>query len=308
MKLRFARLLLPVLALTVALPVFAAEPTPPPATPKPPEKEREKGAEKPGELPGAKPAEPTPPPPPPPPPVAPPATLKVTVDQPGMSAEIDGDAHPLKEGDNFWTRRPIPTRVVIKGADGKVLLEDNVQLKPGETYTLTVSTMSEIKLEVTEGTQIEIDGKMADAKPGTFSTRLRAGSHTLLVKRPGYFGQKGTIAVDAGRSHTIGTSLEKVPDMSRTRTVAWAGIIGGSAMLMSAVVLEFATDANTRGPGGDAARWILGGGGSVAVITGTLVLKGAMDAMDAPEVKETPFTVGFAPTRGGASAMVGLSF
>lgn len=60
-----------------------------------------------------------------------------------------------------------------------------------------------------DGAEISIDGKFAGSTPSTL--QIKAGEHTVSVKKAGYIVWERTVTLNAGGNITIDAALEKAP-------------------------------------------------------------------------------------------------
>lgn len=191
-----------------------------------------------------------------------------------------------------------PARARIEPAEGDLG-------EPGQEVRVTVKTRGHVTVTVAGEGRAEVDGKPLTAKEGKAEVDLPAGEHSLIVKQPGYFGTKGALAVAPGRTAEVVPRLEKFSGGGNP-TLAWAGILGGGALIVAAISIDAFSKYDQIG--GDATRWTLLGLGSVGFVGGTILLKSAIDAEASPPVRDGSFDVKVSAVRGGAVAQVGGTF
>lgn len=292
------------LGLAVALPVHA-QPAPAPSSDRP-----APAADRPAPTPAPA-AEPAPAPATPPAAAAP-GTLVVVADADGLVAELragsDTRAVGLKKGENRFEYPAGVVKIVIKKADGATVHEAEVQVPSGAEARVQFASRGQLVVKAPEGGKVEVDGKALEAKDGQVAADVDPGDHSVVVTAPGKVGQKGQVGVTAGKTTTVQAKLDAFQPAGNT-TLAYVGMIGGGALVVTALVI----DATTRFDelGGDATRWGLFGVGAAGFVGGTILLKSTMD--EQPPVQDRGFDVqvsgvGLAPTKGGAMAQVQLKF
>lgn len=209
-----------------------------------------------------------------------PGHVVIVADADGLVAQVGGALHGLKKGAN---RYPLPAgshTVVVKNKKGAKIGSYPVTIAPAGEATVKVATVGTLTLNVADGGSLEVNGKKVKAKNGVASTSVPAGSHSIVVKRPGYFGTKGSLEVAAGSKLAIDPAMEKFKGGSRT--LAWAGVVGGGALVVTAVLLEAFADAGDVG--GDATRWVLVGVGTAGFVGGTILMKDLIKKENNPPV------------------------
>lgn len=80
----------------------------------------------------------------------------------------------------------------------------------GQNVTALVAETTSISVKSTpDGAEIMVDGKFAGSTPSTL--QLKAGEHTIVVKKPGFVLWERPLSVVSGSSVTIDAALEKIP-------------------------------------------------------------------------------------------------
>ncbi len=212
----------------------------------------------------------------------------------------------LKKGENrvelpqgHFTLLVDPAKVRAEPAEGD-LTESGGELR----IVLTTLGRVDVALPGEDG-RIELDGKTLPAKDGKVHAEVPAGPHSLIVRRPGHFGAKGSVDVAPGRTTAVTAQMEKF-EGTGNKTLAWVGIIGGGALVVGAIAVDAFGKYDEIG--GDATRWTLLGLGAVGFVGGTILLKGYLDEDATPPVKDARFDVKVAVLPGGALAQVGGKF
>jgi hypothetical protein len=164
--------------------------------------------------------------------------------------------------------------------------------------------MGSIVVEVSDQQAIEVDGKAVTVKDGRAQSSHAAGKHSVVVSAPGRVGQKADVEVVAGKTHTISTELQQLE--IGNKSLAWAGIFGGGALLLTSVLMESFVDAGAAG--GDVTRWGLAGVGTAGFVMGTIMMKDILKKESAPPVEDTTFKVRVSAARGFQGASVALRF
>lgn len=262
---------------------------------------------------GKRPPAATPPPAAAAPPAAPaapaaPGNVVITADADDLVAEIkpaSGDARVvgLVKGDNRIELAAGDATVTITTKAGRRISDNKVTVASGADVALDVKSRGKLVVQAPADASVELDGKDVPADAGQFSVDTTSGGHSVLVQRPGYYGQKGNVDVEVGKTAKLAPEFESFDAGSR-KTIAWAGIIGGGALVVTAIVIDANTTYNQAG--GDVVRWTLLGAGGAAFVGGTVLLKAIMD--EAAPVKDAKFSVQLAHLPGGGSAALALRF
>ena len=239
-------------------------------------------------------------------PEAPPApgALILVVDADTDEATVGGQAASLSKGENRLALPAGSVAYVIKFASGLTVKGDAVVPPGGEVRASAWSTGG-ILLHVGEGAKVEVDGKALPVVAGQAAADLGIGSHTVVVTQPGYIGRKASVDVTGGHISEITANLQKF-EVPVDNTVAWVGILGGGALVITALIIDAATDYNKVG--GEATRWTLLGVGTAGFVGGTLLLKHNMDAVGLPPTQDGTFDVKISRWGSGAIASLGWRF
>ncbi len=235
-------------------------------------------------------------------------TLVIMADADDLVAEIKpatGEARVvgLKKGEN---RTEVPAgdaEVVITTKAGRRILDAKVAITAGADAPLDVKSRAKLVVQAPADAEVELDGTDVTPTAGQFSVETTPGGHSLVVQRVGHYGQKGPVDIEVGKTTKIVPEFERFDPGSR-KTIAWAGILGGGALVITAIIIEANTKYNEAG--GDVVRWTLVGAGAVGFVGGTVMLKQIMD--EPAPIKDAKFSVQVARTQGGAVATVGLRF
>lgn len=82
--------------------------------------------------------------------------------------------------------------------------------KDGETPNTNTADASGVSVKSSpDGAEISIDGKFAGSTPSTL--QIKAGEHTISVKKAGYTLWERTVTLTAGGNITVDAALEKTP-------------------------------------------------------------------------------------------------
>lgn len=271
-----------------------------PAWAKPPKAEPAAAVATPAPAPvAAPPAEAAPPAP------AAPGVLVLVADDDGLVAEVSGTIAGLKKGDNRFDLAAGSARVVVKTAAGKVVHEGVAVIPSAAEERIAIVSLGKLEVRAPAQSKVAVDGKDLTASGDAYAADLQPGSHSVVVTSAGRIGKKGSVEIEAGKKAAIAANLEAFEPAGH-ETLAWVGIIGGSALIVAALVVEATTKYDEAG--GDPVRWTLLGVGSAGLVGGTLLLKSAMDEAAAPPVKEGTFDVKVTQVRGGAMARLAMRF
>lgn len=212
----------------------------------------------------------------------------------------------LKKGENrielpqgHFVLQADPARMRAEPAEGDLT-------EPGGEVRILLTTQGKVAVAAPGlDARVEVDGKALVAHDGKAQAELPAGPHSVIVRKPGHYGAKGTVDVAPGRTADVSAQLERF-EGNGNKTFAWAGIIGGGALIVAAIAVDAFSKYDDIG--GDATRWTLLGLGSVGFVGGTILLKGYLDEEAAPPVKDARFDVKVAALPGGALAQIGGKF
>jgi hypothetical protein len=228
----------------------------------------------------------------------------IEVDRADLSAELAGAMHGLKEGSNRYEVPAGSHQVVVRGKDGKTVGSYPVQVPPGGEAVVRVVTKGTLVIPAAAGRVVEIAGKAAPVKDGKVEAKIAAGKVPVVVKEPGRVGLSGEVEIVAGKTASIDPKLEAFDPGDKTW--AWAGILGGGVMVVSAVLIETFVPATDWG--GDATRWTLAGLGTAAFVVGTVHMKDILANENNPPVKPGRFDVRLSGGRRGGGASLALRF
>lgn len=254
----------------------------------------------------APPAEPAPAPEPPP---AAPGFLLLQADADDLLVDLTAPNQPaqrigLKVGDNKIELPAGTVEVAVTTKEGRAVLTRSLTIVSAATETLAIVSRAKVVIEVAADASVELDGTERDAPTkGRSELLLPPGTHGLTVQRPGFFGRKGDFTAEVGKTTTVHVELDPY-DAGGKKTWGWVGLIGGGALVVSAIAID--TFSKYDDIGGDATRWTLFGLGAAGFVGGTIVLKAAMDEV-AP-VRPGKYDIRVARTQGGAAAMVQVTF
>lgn len=239
-------------------------------------------------------------------PVAPPAVIVLVADADGLLAEVKSGNETrmvgLKKGDNRVEVAAGSVQITVKTSDGRTVTDQTVQTA-AEAVRVAVVSLGRVVVQVPADADVELDGKEVQADKGVYSFEAAPGAHTLLVQRAGHYGQKGAIDVAMGKTTTVPVTFQSW-DAGGKKTWAWVAMIGGGALIATAVTINAVSTYDELG--GDVSRWTLFGLGTAGFVGGTVLLKHAMD--EAAPVQDTRFNVQVGRTQGGAMATVGWKF
>ncbi len=279
-------------ASTDTAPAAAPAPTPAPAdgTPAAPAE---------GATTGEAPAEPAPAPEPPKP-----GHLILEADADDLVAEVAGAVHGLKKGSNSIEVAAGDWTVVVRTKAGKAIGSYPAHVDPGADATIQIVSTGALVVPVDNGRTVEIAGKPVEAKDGKIEARFAAGKVPVVVKEPGKTGLKGEVEIVMGKTATIDPKLEAFDPGNKT--LAWVGILGGGALVLTGVLMEGLVDASSAG--GDATRWTMMGLGTAAFVGGTILMKDILAKENDPPVKDGSFDVRLSASSRGGSASLALRF
>ncbi len=233
-----------------------------------------------------------------------PGSLILVVDADTDEATIGGQAASLKKGDNKLGLPAGKIAWTVKFANG-LTVKGEANVPAGGEARAEAWSAGKLLLHVGEGAKVEIDGKVAQVAAGQVLQDVGIGSHTVVVTQPGYVGRKASVDVTGGHTTEITASLEKF-DMPVNNVLAWVGIVGGGALVVTALIIDAATQYDKVG--GEATRWTLLGVGTAGFVGGTLLLKHNMDEVGTPPTKDGTFDVKVTRWGNGAMALLGWRF
>ena len=233
-----------------------------------------------------------------------PGSLILVVDADTDEATIGGQAASLKKGDNKLDMPAGKVAWTVKFANG-LTVKGEANVPAGGEARAEAWSAGKLLLHVGEGAKVEIDGKAAQVAAGQVLQDVGIGSHTVIVTQPGYVGRKASVDVTGGHTTEITASLEKF-DMPVNNVLAWVGIVGGGALVVTALIIDAATQYDKVG--GEATRWTLLGVGTAGFVGGTLLLKHNMDEVGTPPTKDGTFDVKVTRWGNGAMALLGWRF
>ena len=233
-----------------------------------------------------------------------PGALVLVVDADTDDASVGGQAASLKKGDNKLSLPAGDVAFVVKFANG-LTVKGEAKVPAGGEVRAEAWSAGKILLHVGEGAKVEIDGKVVPVASGQAQQEAGIGSHTIVVTQPGFIGRKASVDVTGGHTSEITANLEKF-DVPVDNTLAWVGIVGGGALVVTALVIDAVTDYNKVG--GDATRWSLLGVGTAGFVGGTLLLKHNLDEVGSPPTKDGTFDVKVTRWGNGAMALLGWRF
>ncbi len=254
------------------------------------------------------PAAETPPAAPAPPVVAAPGKLIIQADADDLVAEVRAPGSEprmigLKKGDNSVEVASGSVQVSVQTKGGKKVSDSTVDVAPGGEAKLAVRSRGTVVIQVPADADVTVGGKDVEGQEGKFTVELEPGAHSLVVQRPGHFGQKGDVTVIAGKTATVAPQLESY-DYGGKKTYAYAAILGGGALVVAAIALDALGSYDEFG--GDVTRWSLLGLGAAGFVGGTIMLKHTLD--EAAPIKDVRYDVKIARLQGGAVASLGLRF
>lgn len=232
----------------------------------------------------------------------------ITADADDLVAEIKAPASEprlvgLKKGENAIEVTSGSVQVSVQTKGGRKVVEQGIDVPAGGQAQLAVRSRGILLVQVPADADVQVEGKDVEADAGKFQVELEPGSHSLVVQRPGQFGQKGSVAVEAGKTATVAPQFETY-DYGGKKTYAYAGIIGGGVLVVAAIAIDALSTYDEFG--GDVTRWSLLGVGAAGFVGGTILLKHTLD--QAAPVKDVRYDVKVAGLRGGAVANLSLRF
>lgn len=237
-----------------------------------------------------------------------PGKLVITADADDLVAEIKAPGSEprligLKKGENPLEVAAGSVQVSVQTKGGRKVLEQSVEVAAGGSAQLAVRSRGILVIQVPADADVAVAGKDVDADAGAFRVELEPGSHSVVVQRAGHFGQKGSVTVEAGKTATVAPQFEAY-DYGGKKTYAYAGIIGGGALVVAAIAIDALSKYDEFG--GDVTRWSLLGVGAAGFVGGTILLKHTLD--EAAPIKDVRYDVKVAGLRGGAVANLSLRF
>ncbi|HAN31849.1 MAG TPA: hypothetical protein DCQ06_09655, partial [Myxococcales bacterium] len=213
-------------------------------------------------------------------------TLVIKIDVAGLTAHLDCAGGTRKEalskGDNKLTLPACEYSIAVKDKAGTLVGTYSAAVQGSAEAIVTVATLGRLRLSVADGSKLEVDGKKVAAKDDTAEAEVKGGKHSVVIKKPGFYGTKTTVDVLAGKTQVLSPTFEKFT--APHKTLAWAGIIGGSALVVAAVVIEGVFPADQLG--GDLTRWLIMGAGVTSFVGGTMLMKKALSKENNPPVRD----------------------
>ena len=228
----------------------------------------------------------------------------IVSDADALVAEVAGALHGLKTGENRIQVPAGATKIVVRSKKDAEVATFQVNVPAAGEARVTVVTKGTIVVDAGEQQAVEVDGNAVTAKDGRMESSVAAGKHSVVVSAPGRIGQKGDIEVVAGKTHTISPQLRQLE--IGNKSLAWAGIYGGGAMVLVSVLMESFVDAGAAG--GDVTRWGLAGVGAAAFVLGTIEMKDILKKESTPPVDDTTFKVKISSARQFRGAGVSMRF
>ncbi len=233
-----------------------------------------------------------------------PGSLVLVVDADTDEATVGGQAASLKKGENKLGLPAGNVAYVVKFSNG-LTVKGDVKVPAGGEARAEAWSAGKLLLHVGEGVKVEIDGKVAQVASGQVLQDVGIGAHTVVVTQPGYIGRKASVDVTGGHTAEITANLDKF-DVPVDNTLAWVGIVGGGALIVTALVIDAVTQYDKVG--GEATRWSLFGVGTAGFVGGTLLLKHNLDEVGTPPTKDGTFDVKVSRWGNGAMALLGWRF
>lgn len=216
-----------------------------------------------------------------------PGALLLVVDADTDDATVGSQGASLKKGENRFALPAGNVAYAVKFASG-LTVKGDAKVPPGGEVRAEVWSTGKLLLHVGEGARVEIDGKATPVVAGEALADAGIGSHSVIVTQPGFVGRKASVDVTGGHTSEITANLEKF-EVPVDNTLAWVGILGGGALVVSALVIDAVTEYNKVG--GEATRWSLLGIGTAGFVGGTLLLKHNLDEVGMPPTKDGSFDV-----------------
>lgn len=238
-----------------------------------------------------------------------PGTLLVVADADGtaiLASGTDEQQVTLKKGEN---RFPMAAgRVVVIRVDPGA-----VSAKPAE---IAIESAKESRIDLTTrgrviaalpaaDASLEVDGKPVAVKDGKAVTEVLAGTHSVVVRQPGYYGNKSAFRVSPGLTTELTAQMEQFEGNGH-RGLAWTGILGGGALVVAAIAIDAASKFDKVG--GDSVRWGMLTVGSLGFVGGTILLKSIIDDEASPPVRDGRIDIKVSAAHGGAAAQVAGTF
>ncbi|MBM4344163.1 MAG: hypothetical protein FJ100_12410 [Deltaproteobacteria bacterium] len=232
-------------------------------------------------------------------------TLVLVADADDLVAELkpasgEGKVVGLKTGENKVELPAGEVLVSVATKAGRKVLDQKVDIAAGAAQTLQLTSRGKVVIVLAKDASVAVDDNDVSVDGDKFTFSAAPGSHSVVVQRPGFFGQKGLVDVQIGKTSTVQPVLAEY-DAGGKRTIAWAGLLGGGALVVGALVIDATTKFDEFG--GDTVRWTLVGAGTAAFVGGTIMLKNAMDE-EAP-IQDATFQVQVSRAPGGG--MVALT-
>ena len=229
-------------------------------------------------------------------------TLVLTTDVADLTAHLSCAGGTRKEalskGANRLTLPACEYSIEVKNKAGATVGKYSAAVTPVDEVKVTVATVGKLRLSVADGSSLEVDGKKIAPTKDTAEAELSAGKHSVVVRKPGFYGTKSQIDVLAGKTQSLNPTFEKFT--APRKTLAWAGIIGGGALVLTAVLMEGLVPAEEMG--GDITRWALMGAGVAGFVGGTILMKTSLKQENNPPVRDGSIPVASA-SRGARLAL-----
>lgn len=237
-----------------------------------------------------------------------PGTLVLVADADDLVAELkpasgEGKVVGLKPGENKVELAAGEVAISVSTKAGRKVLDQKLEVAPGGSQTVQLVSRGKLVVVLAKDASVAVDDQDLNADGDKFTVSAAPGTHSVVVQRPGFYGQKGQVEVQLGKTATLNPTLAEFESGSK-RTVAWAGILGGGALVVGALVIDATTKFNEFG--GDTVRWTLLGAGTAAFVGGTIMLKNAMDE-EAP-VRDATFQVQVSRAPGGGLVAISKRF
>lgn len=176
------------------------------------------------------------------------AHLAVKTQVPGADVFVDGRPAGRTPLPATLLVQPGRRRIEVRRAGYQTARKD-VTLDDGASAELELDLALDphapvgglLRIEVTEpGADVFIDGQVHASERGTW--RIPEGPHTLRVERAGFLPRQRTVRVPRGAATYVRVTLAPTAETRRAyerrvglqRTLAWVGILAGSALVLGA--------------------------------------------------------------------------